>query len=259
MISPFFSSYQPTDADPVRTFNEVSALVRLAHKYHIQPMQDQAIAALQLFDFTDDFNTYFTGVANNARSLMTKEEHAIGAVNLARLTDTPSMLPLALYRCAYLGGALLDGWKRRDGTVEELSRADLQRCIDGRIALAEEQRILVYHLFDEEPSEDCELPWLCEETLRGLQENAMVSRDNKDCPPLADWTVVWATSDLCEDCKGVLVVHNRRLQRQVWNKLPEIFDIEIDRWGEPESEGESEGESEDDEEEDSDDDDDDDE
>ena len=147
----------------------MSALVRLAHKYHIQPVQDQAIAALRLFDFTDDFDTYFTGVANNTRSLMTKDAHAIGAVNIARLTDTPSMLPFALYHCAYLGGALLEGWKRRDGTVEQLSHADLQRCIDGRVTLAEEQRILIYQLLNEEAGEECLHPWICAK-FSGLQE-----------------------------------------------------------------------------------------
>ncbi|PIL26470.1 hypothetical protein GSI_12228 [Ganoderma sinense ZZ0214-1] len=227
--------YQPTDADPVRTFGEVSALVRLAHKYHVQPVQDQAIAALRLFDFTDDFNTHFTGVINNTRSLMTKDEHAIGAVNLARLTDTPSMLPLALYHCAYLGGALLDGWKRRDGTVEQLSRADLQRCIEGRITLAEEQRILVYRLFDENASGDCDRPWVCHDMLRNMQENTMLSRDYKDCPALTDWTAAWDASALCEECKEELGRRNRRLQRQIWNRLPEIFDLEVEGWGEPES------------------------
>ena len=34
-------------------------------------------------------------------------EHAIGVVNLALFTDTPSMLPLALYECAYLDSTLL--------------------------------------------------------------------------------------------------------------------------------------------------------
>ena len=36
-------------------------------------------------------------------------EHAIGVVNLALLTDTPtaSMFPLALYECAYLDSTLL--------------------------------------------------------------------------------------------------------------------------------------------------------
>ena len=156
---------------------------------------------------------------------MTKEEHAIGAVNLARLTDTPPMLPLALYRCAYLGGALLDGWKRRDGTVEELSRADLQRCIDGRIALAEEQRILVYHLFDEEASEECLHPWICGEMLGDLRSNIMLSRDYKNCPALADWTGTRGRTDLCDDCRGELAERNWRLQRTIWNRLPDIFDI----------------------------------
>ncbi|KAI1795311.1 hypothetical protein LXA43DRAFT_37645 [Ganoderma leucocontextum] len=193
--------YQPTDADPVRHFDEVFALVRLAHKYHIQPVQDQALAALRLFDFTDDFNTYFTGIANKTRSLVSKKARAIGAVNLARLTDTPSMLPLALYRCAYLDSALLlEGWKRRDGTVEELSPADLRRCINGRVALSQEQSIMRYRLFDDHPSDECAHPGQCQEMLRSLQNFIMLSRDYMHFTALIDWTdglreLAWQTSD----------------------------------------------------------------
>ena len=226
MISPI--SYQQTDADPVRTFDEVSALVRLAHKYHVQPVQDQALAALRVFDFTDDFDTYDDGLTNNVESLISKDAQAIGAVNLARLTDTPSMLPLAMYQCAYLTSALLDGWKRRDGTVEELSRADLRRCIDGRIALAQEQRILLYQVFSEDPSDDCARPGSCSDILRAMQNIFVLSRDCTDCMVLTDCTDGVDKIGLCSACREEVRDRSRRGRRVIWNKLPEIFNLDVE-------------------------------
>ncbi|KAI1795309.1 hypothetical protein LXA43DRAFT_1178782 [Ganoderma leucocontextum] len=215
--------YQATDADPVRTFEEVSALVRLAHKYHIQQVQDQALAALQLFDFTSDFKT-FLRCTSSKHKLVNNSAESIGAVNLAHLTDTPYMVPLAMYNCAYLDSAVLNGWKRRDGTVEQLSPADLRRCINGRIALGREQFSVLLQLFEATPSANCGYP--------------------DHCQGAHSWTAALRSHaskyDLCESCEEMLVDRNRQERRKVWNKLPEIFDIEVEEWGEPESESESE-------------------
>lgn len=64
--------------------------------------------------------------------------YAIGAVNIARLTDTPEILPLALYMCYRQRGGVLDGWRREDGTVEYLDMADLRRCLNACDPLAKE-------------------------------------------------------------------------------------------------------------------------
>ncbi|KAI1795314.1 hypothetical protein LXA43DRAFT_1090964 [Ganoderma leucocontextum] len=237
--------YQATDADPDRTFDEVFALVRLAHKYHIQQVQDQALAALQLFDFTNDFNTFFAGPSNNNKSLLQRRPQAIGAANLARLTDTPSMLPLALYQCTYLGSTVLDGWKRCDGTVEHLSPTDLRRCIDARIALAQEHVFFLSQIFDETPSARCEGPGHCQERFCLIHRIIMRSPDVTKDMALMDWTSMlrtWADGAmaLCKACGEELVDRNRRERRRIWNKLPEIFNIEVEVWGEPESESKGE-------------------
>ena len=61
---------------------------------------------------------------------------AIAAVNIARLTDMPSMLPFALYLVCTLEGSAIDGYERRDGSVEHLSAQDLKLCMNARGALA---------------------------------------------------------------------------------------------------------------------------
>ena len=88
-------SLPTTDSDVTRSFDEASAVIRLAHKYHIQSVQDQGIHALHDSPCTSDFE-----VVNcpPKRWIFVRGNEYIGAVNLARLTDTPLMLPFALYQ-----------------------------------------------------------------------------------------------------------------------------------------------------------------
>lgn len=228
----------------MRTFEEVAALVRLAHKYHIQPVEDQALAALQLLDFTSDFTTFHAG--SRKTKLVTRPAECIGAVNLACLTDTPSILPLAMYHCAYLDTAVLDGWKRRDGTLEELSHADIRRCINGRIALGREQFSLLLRLFEATPHSECDYRDHCEEALRTIHDAVVPGSDSTGYMALSDWTAALRTfaskHDLCDLCEKMLLDRNRLERRKVWNKLPRIFDVEVKEWDQPEYEDEDEDE-----------------
>ena len=77
----------------------------------------------------------------------------------------------------------------------------------------------------------------------------MVRDRNSTCyQALVDWAnairIYASKYDLCESCDKMLVDRNRRERRKVWNKLPEIFGVEVKEWGEPESES---GEDDDDE------------
>ena len=89
---------------PSFSFLRISAIIRLAHKYHIQDVLDQGILALAEY-FTDDFDTWMAD--KNVITFQPRE--AIAAVNLARLIDKPSLLPTAFYECALLGGGVLYG------------------------------------------------------------------------------------------------------------------------------------------------------
>lgn len=69
-------------------------------------------------------------------SYTTNAKRAILAVNLAHITNTPSILPSALYVCCQLDAdVLLRGRVRRDGVVDTLSHEDLVRCIRGKAML----------------------------------------------------------------------------------------------------------------------------
>ncbi|PIL26519.1 hypothetical protein GSI_12277 [Ganoderma sinense ZZ0214-1] len=124
-----------------RTFDEVYAVITLAHKYHIEDVQRQALYSLREYTFNDNFEVW-----KGERQEVMKVDGAcaIGAVHLARLLDVPQMLPIALYKCLNLGPNILDGWTRSDGSVERLSQDDIKRCISAQRSLSRDRVAYTY-------------------------------------------------------------------------------------------------------------------
>ncbi|EIW56959.1 uncharacterized protein TRAVEDRAFT_99981, partial [Trametes versicolor FP-101664 SS1] len=135
----------PDDENQVDvSFNQVSAIVRLAHKYNIADLEGQAFSALKAY-YTDSFDEHESAGFHSQVSF--DNVHAIGAVNYARLANRLEILPYALYACCGLRGDIVYGWEREDGTVEHLSPEDLKHCLDGRDALAREAMRLLPKVF----------------------------------------------------------------------------------------------------------------
>ncbi|PIL26531.1 hypothetical protein GSI_12289 [Ganoderma sinense ZZ0214-1] len=228
-----FTSYLQA-AEPnherVRSFDEISAVIRLAHKYHIPSIQEQALRALQAYHFTSDFDVYF-GPPKNHISLHNIQH--IGAVNLARLTDTPLMLPSALYGCCHIGGRLLDGWTREDGTVEHLSTDDIKRCFDAHFLLAREQAPVPSRLCAPVPLDRCTERGRCKLYVTALAGSPslveMVMKEDMltDRSPLIRSL---QSNSMCDGCMQVLLEWDRLERKRVWDRLPQIFGIAVDGW-----------------------------
>ncbi|PIL26493.1 hypothetical protein GSI_12251 [Ganoderma sinense ZZ0214-1] len=228
--------YPTANSAATRSFDEVSAVVRLAHKYHIQSIEDQAIRALQEHPFTTDLSVH--SIPPGKQQIPIQGAQFIGAVNLSRLTDTPQVLPLALLRCSCLGGNLLDGWKRGDGTTEYLSTADIKRCFDGRVALAQEQFLLLSRLFDTIPFAKCMARGACATQMANIARNVVSKEDLVKKPPLHDWAPsIRATPVLCEGCKEVLLDRNKVERQRTWESLPRVFGVTVEGWPKSESDG----------------------
>lgn len=95
--------------------------------------------------FPENFNSWDVRLLCDVPSRAIEE-----AVNLARLTGTPSILRAALYSCCQLNGhELLLGHSRADGVVETLSSEDLSRCINGKAKLCTRLTRHVCDVFDD--------------------------------------------------------------------------------------------------------------
>ena len=238
-------SFHRRKADAQITFDEVSAIIRLTHKYHIEDLLAQALSSLQ-----ESIKTTFKSREDDSivSPIEVDDFAAIAVVNLARLTDTPSLLPVALYKCCSLGGAIVDGWIREDESVEYLSPADLKRCINGRNALAKEAFSIVSAIFDATPSMECKIPKACEAAIRVLLSEAFENDGVADSTVLDSWAEIirgYAQSQdddgFCEACETELIARDLAERERVWIRLPEIFGVEVLDWNKDEDEDEADG------------------
>ena len=211
---------------PSPSFDELFAVVRLAHKYGIVNVERQGLEAVQEI-YGSDVSTCFDPSSSDDSRFV---GYAIGAVNLARLTNTPSILPVAMLRCACLGGSVTDGWRRDDGSVEQLSLEDLKRVVNGREALARRGTFELLNLFSRIPDRMCCDVDLCRETLGEIM-GALASQPHLGSANIFD--VHRRTVDRllkqswCPNCSRFIEKYGLERQKQMWDALPEMFDLKI--------------------------------
>ncbi|PIL26558.1 hypothetical protein GSI_12316 [Ganoderma sinense ZZ0214-1] len=231
--------YRTAKWDGLWTFDAAAAVLRLAHKYALPGLRDQALELIERHAFPGDGPVPPLLSSNSKPALAFEPVHAIAAANIARLVDRPAMRLAALYRCAALGPAVLRGWARDDGSVERLDPADLRVCMDAHAALVRERAALCATVFDDTPHGDCATRRQCQEALRRL-EDAVVGMGFWSHGPgsgiVDEWgTYLWkraTDSGLCRGCYHMVETRDREERRKAWERLPEIFNVEVEGWKE---------------------------
>ncbi|KAM5539630.1 hypothetical protein V8D89_006739 [Ganoderma adspersum] len=223
-------------------FHQISAIIRLAHKYNFPDLLDQTITLLQQH-FTSDFDIWNDNPVQYA-------SESIAVINLARLVGIPSLLPSAFYMCAALHGAILDGFEREDKSVEYLSQEDVKRCMNGWNKLVEASLALIVHIFSltANPSraDACDRRIKCPVALHAMMGDAVAECMQSSVSALASWGPFIQHNfprdvQLCENCKQAAVDRDYTARRRLWEELPAIFDIEVDGW--PSSPGGGDGDN----------------
>lgn len=215
--------------DELYTFGQLSSLVRLAHKYCIVDVEQQGLACLKSY-FTDDFdlwdNTPSLFIYGHERNDLSS---GIEAIHLARLTNTPEILPVAFYICTLLRGDVVDGWTRPDGTVVHLASEDLRRVINGYGILQRESYQLLTDQVNVKPHGTCVTPARCGPVLQTIHEAYLA---DKSPWLLHSWPGFIATKPLCGRCRAHLTDNARVERRKLWLRLPQVFDLqaEVPAW-----------------------------
>ena len=236
-----YHRFYSDEEEPKVEFDQICAVLQLAHKYHVEDVERQALSALKAH-YTNDFDTYDDRDEDDPDTLPIafsecEEIHAIAAIRLAHLTGTPSILPTAFYECCIQGSKVLDGYIREDGSEEHLEKADLKICMDGREALVREALKLVLRIFDPEgcDSEDCSTLAHCPPALLRM----MVDAAHYDCASACDVFTSWegAIRDLaekrrlCDSCTRAVVARDVDERRDIWRRLPDILGLVVEGWG----------------------------
>ncbi|KAI0686097.1 hypothetical protein C8T65DRAFT_772529 [Cerioporus squamosus] len=220
-----------TSLEPIPSFNVVWACAILGQKYERTDLRDHALAHLKAY-CTDDYDDF---QANGRQRLPPgfKYPHAIGLLNLARLTDAHTLLPLVVMSCTML--------KDTDIFVR-LKSKDLTLCI------AAERRMVVRaidnagRVYMVEVAQGCRSRGSCEDALQWL--NTWHARMVGHSPRWHDllkilWgpTVVekafsglWKHFRLCQHCSSMLDSRQDGILRRTWRDLPCILTVRILGW-----------------------------
>ncbi|KAI0706735.1 hypothetical protein C8T65DRAFT_740574 [Cerioporus squamosus] len=218
------------------TYDELSAQIRLGHKYRVKQMVQSGVDYLQV---------YFPETTSRLKNWEIKDRfkppgfelhHAIGVVNLARLTGTHSLLPAALMACASLGRELTKGFTRPDGTQEALASNDLVRCIAGRTAWMKATATASHKVFQRAIASDCKRRAKCkpvfDKILERLSDAESALFDVTFRTP-SSWTSHVDTSDtdrvLCPRCYAMIGVWGSGRQveqaQELLRRISEIFGL----------------------------------
>ncbi|KAH9925593.1 uncharacterized protein BXZ73DRAFT_103130 [Epithele typhae] len=216
------------------TFDEVSACIRLGHKYQIDHLVTTNMDFLRKF-YTDSFEDWYP--SNFVRPPTFQAIHSIGVVNLARLVGADRMLPAALMDCCTLGAEIVRGLPRPDGGRETLAPDDLGRCFVGRTRMAQASARIAHHMFRQKTAVGCRNPTCCARVLQRLLNELANAKD--DVISCVDWYASWMVyvdgrdegRELCIKCYRMLEGERPKvLQREVWEKLPSMMGVDVPGW-----------------------------
>ncbi|RDX49022.1 hypothetical protein OH76DRAFT_1472212 [Lentinus brumalis] len=163
-----------------------------------------------------------------------------GVVNIARLTQNPTILPTALVVCcdALCSRSLLFGVEREDGTLEILDDDDLVRCVSAKRELIRASTKAVLAAFAPFDPPGCEHFGACQQEILKLlrpyfvENLEVITREHLFSPweSLVDDGLLGQVS-ICDECVEHLAERVRSEQMKVWERLPEILDLgEIEGW-----------------------------
>ena len=220
------------------SFEEVFAYLRIGHKYQMTHLYERTMAYLKTH-FTTSF-TAWRRRPNTERSMPLGFDlvHAIGVVNIGRLTSETSVLPLAFWMCCQLGPALVGGFTYSDGERETLCADDLGLCCDAMPKLALVAASTLVGTVLPTASRGCERA----DGDAGCRETAAVI--SRLLPSLVKslymfpfvrmFTVAANPSTngrLCVACDRALWERQEGLTQEAWNALPSFFKLDIPEWG----------------------------
>ncbi|TFK85598.1 hypothetical protein K466DRAFT_664389 [Polyporus arcularius HHB13444] len=210
------------------SFDVISASIRLGHKYQISQLVEHSVDYLKMY-YTDDYHLFLQrGRPYWPPSF--KAEHAIGVINLARLTGEHSLLPVAYLICCTLGKDNLRGFQREDGSWEQLPLDDVVLCFEARGNLVARRTAATLYVFVTKDNGGCTTPHKCQQTLYDfLNKLTVVELSNPD--PFDSVLQVHKgelQESLCRECWLLLDNYDIEQRDFIWDELPSFFGLDAE-------------------------------
>ncbi|KAH9856172.1 hypothetical protein C2E23DRAFT_810383 [Lenzites betulinus] len=219
-------------------FERLSALIRLGHKYEIQPLVTHAVDILKKY-FPTSFDEWILQRLYNEEDAL----HlicAMGVVNLARLVNEPSLLPTALLTCCEMGEIIMEDICEAlvYRPFERLPLDDIGQFFKAIPRLTQIHLRLIFDLLVVPISPSCESPDHCREVLQSmtseLREYVQEGGLSCGCDVFSSPTLRRSFYvDCCETCDAMMMDLDLRGRREAWTQLPGIMGVEVDGWPKP--------------------------
>ncbi|KAI1787710.1 hypothetical protein LXA43DRAFT_1028036 [Ganoderma leucocontextum] len=241
--------YHENDEPKPVQFAVLASLIRMGHKYTIPKIMNDALSRLKKY-YPISFSAW-DDVATREGYVTTEPIDAFEVVRLARLTETPSLLPSAFFTCCENMCSIStegDGHPAEGQLLlQGLSVDDSRRLINGRenLALGVVNRLLkLITKHANLPSDYRTSHRTCVDrvasifNLRTLDGSFFkTTRYHAALQPLSDWFFANPTTDptgrpglQCENCLKFLKLSDEKSRTAVWGLLPEVFNLHVIGW-----------------------------
>lgn len=226
-------------------FQLAESLVRMAHKYHIPDLKTDALARIKTL-YTDDFYG-FSDPLHGTTLLSYRWQDAFQVVRLAHLTDTKSLLPVALYLCCLspsfvnVHSLLHLAATSRGHAKVSLSEEDMYRCAQARPLLVRAFIRVLASTFQGGLSGRCTNRQGCKESYQRLlhrmldvQSDMTLWAARSDCLSItaAELQDVYFPDEFfCSACQTRFNLNNVGARQEVWDELPRYLDLDVEGWG----------------------------
>ncbi|KAH9932307.1 uncharacterized protein B0H18DRAFT_53085 [Fomitopsis serialis] len=235
-----------TETESSVQFADAAVLLRLAHKYDFDKVRDDALARIKTL-YTDNFQNFVDQSPGSHPLLSHKWQDAFEAVQLARLTNTKSILPVALYFCcktqffndATAISRLCAGTDTSQADVH-MADDDILRCLVARPRLIQARIQVLCSTFAKNPGprcdrDDCrEYHDLTIDTIVICQSSPSYRSLDVDClTSCLDDEEIQSVTDyfhFCDICQKFFKERDLAARQSVWKQLPGYFGLDIAGW-----------------------------
>ncbi|CCM04555.1 uncharacterized protein FIBRA_06736 [Fibroporia radiculosa] len=208
-------------------FSLVASLLRIGHRYEIQDLLDYGKRRLQEC-YPNTYDEWFCAPDINP------SKSAIVALILARKIGLTTVLPALFYDCCTESDldVILSGVRRADGTLDMLSRDDMQACLKARDRLIKENKTVSAFLWTLKCSPRCKTKQECREKFREILELAH-SVGSFSSPailrlPMAEEP---PANRLCSECVHMFKKERYAAAQHAFLNLPKYMGIDAGDWG----------------------------
>nr|GAT56159.1 predicted protein [Mycena chlorophos] len=210
-------------------FSIVAALVRVGRKYDFSALVKAGVERITT-DYPSTL-TQYDALKGAPKSIASYQGLELDILSLCLEMGIRSALPAIYYGILELPHEQwATGFERPDGTIAQLSRESLKRCIVGQASILRTQLEPGYPLaWLCTPREACEYESSCLEDRMATYRWLMGPRAPQGCKLLSRTTDNWFEG-LCDSCSRLdqAMLHTGR--KTAWTELPTFFDLPP--WGE---------------------------